>query len=69
MKGKRREESREELWCPYCDEGIMDSQLPYCQPCRVTTFYCPECQQPVPRQKEVCPNCGAEIRPPVSKET
>ena len=50
------------LFCPYCDEEIMNADLPYCQACQITIFYCPECQEPLPRDIRVCPKCGAEIK-------
>jgi predicted amidophosphoribosyltransferase len=56
QKGKK-----EELFCPYCDEELMKGS-PYCQACGVTIFYCPKCRRLVPRNKRVCPHCGAEIK-------
>lgn len=47
--------------CPYCDEEIMKSDLPYCQACGVTIFYCPKCRKPLSRDNKVCPHCGADI--------
>ena len=62
MKKAVRSEKKSQMWCPYCDEAIMNSQLPYCQACKVTLFYCPECRKPVPREMRSCPNCGAKIK-------
>ena len=53
---------KEQQFCPYCDEEVMGADLPYCQTCRVTIFYCPQCRKPIPRDKRACPHCGAEIR-------
>jgi RNA polymerase subunit RPABC4/transcription elongation factor Spt4 len=61
MKSKR-EESRSKQWCPYCDEEIENTQLPYCQPCKVPSFKCPACKQVVPREEKICPNCGALMK-------
>ena len=58
----RKKEKREHLYCPYCEEEIVLAELPYCQVCRITIFYCPTCRKPVPRDKKVCPACGAEIK-------
>ena len=58
----RQKETKEHRFCPYCDEEIMGADLPYCQVCQVTIFYCPECQKPLPRDNKVCPECGAEIK-------
>ena len=53
---------KEQSFCPYCDGRIAELSFPVCQSCQVTVFYCPECRKPVPRDKRVCPDCGAEIR-------
>ncbi len=61
MVDKRKPE-KERCFCPYCDAEIMKLDLPICQACAVTIFYCPKCRKPLPREKRVCPHCGAEIR-------
>jgi len=53
---------KERLFCPYCDEEIAEASFPYCQVCKVTVFYCPECRKPLPRGNKICPHCGAEIK-------
>jgi len=53
---------KKQRFCPYCDEEIMSADLPYCQVCKVTVFYCPRCRKPLPRENSVCPHCGAEIK-------
>jgi predicted amidophosphoribosyltransferase len=58
----KRKVKKEQLFCPYCEQEIMEADLPYCQACRVTVFYCPRCRKPVPREKKSCPHCGAEIK-------
>ena len=58
----------ERRFCPFCDEEIMKAALPFCQACGVTIFYCPECRKPLPRDKRVCPHCGADIRDEAGKE-
>jgi hypothetical protein len=60
---RKREEKKEQRWCPYCDDAIVNSQLPICQPCRVETFNCPDCGTQVPRTKKVCPKCGSSLKP------
>ena len=52
----------EHLSCPYCDEEIAGVSFPYCDACKVTIFYCPECRKPLPRDNKACPHCGAEIK-------
>jgi len=55
-------EKKEHRFCPYCDEEMMKADLPYCQLCGVSVFYCPGCRKPVSRENRVCPHCGAEIK-------
>jgi predicted amidophosphoribosyltransferase len=57
-----QKEKDKHLFCPYCDEEVMKVDLPYCQVCGVTVFYCPQCRKTVPRDNRLCPHCGAEIR-------
>ena len=58
----RNEKEKQPLFCPYCDEEIMSASLPYCQACKINMFYCPQCRKVVPRDKRICPHCGAEIK-------
>jgi len=62
MTGAECEAGKERLFCPYCDEEIAEASFPYCQVCKITIFYCPKCREAVPREKKVCPHCGAEIK-------
>ena len=52
----------EHCYCPYCDEELMSAASPFCQVCKATIFYCPECRRPLPRDNKLCPHCGAELR-------
>ena len=56
-----QKEEKEHLFCPYCDGEIGGADLPFCQACQITLFFCPKCRQPVARDKKVCPYCGADI--------
>ena len=61
---KRSEEPKEKqrrCFCPYCEEELIISVLPYCQPCAVTLRYCMRCQIAVVREATVCPRCGGEL--------
>ncbi len=64
-KEERKIEEKEERWCPYCEDEISKAKLPFCQPCQVTTFKCPSCGKPAPRNKRICPACGAKMKPGV----
>jgi len=62
MVAEKRNEEKEHRFCPYCDGEIAEVQWPYCGACEVEVFYCPECREPVARDKRQCPNCGATIK-------
>lgn len=47
--------------CPYCEEELLVSTLPYCRPCAVTLHYCVTCRVAVAREAEVCPSCSSEL--------
>ncbi|MDH4300413.1 MAG: zinc-ribbon domain-containing protein [Dehalococcoidia bacterium] len=57
----KEQKKKEHLFCPYCEVEIMEADFPYCRACQVTVFYCPKCRKPLPREKRVCPHCGAKI--------
>jgi hypothetical protein len=60
-EGKESKAVEKRCFCPYCEEEIIFSGLPYCQPCSVTLRYCSTCQIAVPRDAEVCPKCGGKL--------
>ena len=62
MKPNQAEE-KQNIWCPYCEDEGVKSKLPYCKPCELTHFHCLECKAVVPRENEICPECGARIKP------
>ena len=66
-KSVSKTEKKTEAWCPYCEDELANSQLPFCQPCKLETFNCPTCGKPTPRNNKICPNCGAPMKPKVSK--
>ena len=62
MKRSEEPKSKEKkCFCPYCEEELVISVLPYCQPCAVTLRYCIRCQIAVVREAMVCPQCGGEL--------
>jgi predicted amidophosphoribosyltransferase len=48
--------------CPFCDEDIAEAAFPYCEACSLTVLYCPKCGLAVPRNREKCPHCGADMK-------
>jgi Zn-finger nucleic acid-binding protein len=63
----KREPAKEPLYCPYCDEEIAEAAFPYCEACGVEIFYCPKCCEAIPRDKKICPHCGADIKEETAK--
>ena len=59
---REQKEETKPLFCPYCDDEVMEVDSPYCQACRVTIFYCPGCRKSIERDNKVCPYCGTEIK-------
>ena len=59
---KEQKAEKKHLFCPYCDEEIAEASWPYCNACQVTIFYCPKCKESLPRDYDVCPRCGANIK-------
>ena len=55
-------ESEEQCYCPYCEQEIADAEYPYCQACKATLTFCPQCHKPVSPDAKTCPHCGAEIK-------
>jgi RNA polymerase subunit RPABC4/transcription elongation factor Spt4 len=45
--------------CPFCGEEV-DPSVPWCVPCQVVVRYCVSCEEPLPQDATVCPNCGTE---------
>lgn len=45
--------------CPFC-EGVMEVAVPWCVTCGVEVRFCVACEEPLPKEAAVCPNCGAE---------
>jgi hypothetical protein len=62
MTESERKAEKVKHFCPYCDDEIAEAAWPYCGSCKIDVFYCPECREPVQRDKRECPNCGAEIK-------
>ncbi len=62
MAKKEAKPIKEARYCPYCDSEIAEASFPYCEACEVEVFTCPSCKKPMPRNKQVCPSCGANVR-------
>ena len=68
MMGDKPDTEKTIRYCPYCDDEIAEVSFPYCEPCKVTIFYCPKCRQSISRDNKICPHCGADIREEILKE-
>ncbi|MFO7773288.1 MAG: hypothetical protein R6V59_05055 [Dehalococcoidia bacterium] len=61
------EQMKKRCCCPYCDEEMAKAASPYCEACEVEVFYCPICREAMPREEQVCPSCGADIKTEVAE--
>ena len=48
--------------CPFCEEEIAEAAFPYCEACSLKVLNCPKCGLAVPRDREKCPHCGADMK-------
>jgi RNA polymerase subunit RPABC4/transcription elongation factor Spt4 len=48
--------------CPFCDSEIAEAAFPYCEACDLKVLRCPQCGMAVPRDREKCPQCGADMK-------
>jgi RNA polymerase subunit RPABC4/transcription elongation factor Spt4 len=60
-RSEQPKEKERRCFCPYCEEELAISTVPYCQPCGVTLRYCIRCKIAVVRDATVCPECGGEL--------
>ena len=65
----KKEKFSEARTCPYCDEDIAEAAFPYCEACGLKVLRCPKCAMVVPREKEKCPRCGADIKGEANKRS
>jgi hypothetical protein len=61
VSSKKPKEKEGRCFCPYCDEELLTSPAPYCQPCQVELRYCLKCNIVVERTAKVCPQCGQTL--------
>jgi len=60
-RSEQPKEKERMCFCPYCEEELVISLAPYCQPCEVTLRYCIRCHIVVVREAKVCPQCGQPL--------
>jgi len=51
-------EGKNKCYCPYCD-APMEGLGNYCDNCQIELEQCPECGEPIRKDKEKCWHCGA----------
>ena len=56
---ERKKEERA-CYCPYCD-GDLTMLMPFCEGCGAELRFCAQCCEPLPKNAQICPNCGAEV--------
>jgi RNA polymerase subunit RPABC4/transcription elongation factor Spt4 len=57
MEGFEKDKNEKEV-CPYCDDQVLDTKSPFCQPCEVEFVHCRKCGELVAESVESCPYCG-----------
>ncbi len=45
--------------CPFC-ESVLEMPAPWCNVCEVEIRFCEACEELLPQEATVCPNCGSE---------
>ncbi|MFC2044853.1 zinc ribbon domain-containing protein [Chloroflexota bacterium] len=58
---------KELRYCPYCETEITEAALLHCKVCEIEIFFCPKCHKAIPRDKKICPHCGADIKGEAAK--
>ncbi|MGQ9708010.1 MAG: double zinc ribbon domain-containing protein [bacterium] len=53
------QEKKGQCRCPFCDWPLTEGS--FCQPCNLKITLCPECQKPLPKGADTCPECGTKI--------
>jgi predicted amidophosphoribosyltransferase len=48
--------------CPFCEDEIAEAAFPFCEACGLKVLFCPKCGLSVPRNREKCPHCGADMK-------
>ncbi len=56
----RETEEKARCVCPFC-ENALEMPAPWCTVCGVQIRFCRACEEPLPKDATVCPNCGAEF--------
>jgi nitrogen fixation NifU-like protein len=46
--------------CPFCNE-FFEKELGICTGCGTDVAFCAECEAPLPKEAEECPECGAAV--------
>ena len=60
-KAKKKSTKAARCACPFCEQEIEVTTLPFCQACGVVIQYCVKCEAPAPKSAKVCPKCGGKL--------
>lgn len=55
-------DAEEHCNCPYCEAELGEAQMPYCQACKASLTFCPECSKPLAADDKTCQHCGAKVK-------
>lgn len=63
MKNDQPANNKKACKCPYCEEELFISNLPFCQACGVMVQYCAACKMTVSEKNATkCPVCGGPLK-------
>ncbi len=56
-----RKKQKQKCICPFCENELRASELPFCKKCNKKFISCPKCKKLIPENSENCPSCGEKI--------
>lgn len=59
---KKNMNTEKQCVCPYCDEELLNLNLPFCRTCGVMIRLCTHCHVAIrDEDADVCPECGKPL--------